>query len=70
MSGNPRHADFKRGERLARELHQFVERESADADAAAQALLGAFDYLDRRTRALRDPDVRWPDAARPRRDLI
>lgn len=68
MTGDPRHDGFKRGEGLARELHEFLKRELDSEEEIVQALLGAFDYLDRRTRLVRDPNVQWPEAHRRRRD--
>jgi hypothetical protein len=60
---NPREMELRqRGERLARELHEFVKRELDDREAVLQVLLGAFDYLDRRTVMGRRPDGTWPEA--------
>lgn len=67
MSGNPHHARHQRGEKLARELEQFVLRETPDRDEAAEVLRGAYEYLDRRTRLIRggSPWPAEPRSARP-----
>ena len=65
MSGNPQHGHHKRGEQLARELHQFLERELGDdPEAVAHALRGAYDYLDTRTRLARGATP-WPEDQGP-----
>jgi hypothetical protein len=51
-----RHGAYKRGERLARELVRFVETEFDSEEDAAEALRGAYDRLDRRTRLIRGLD--------------
>jgi hypothetical protein len=53
MSGNPHHAQRERGEKLAAELANFIRKESASTEEAGQAMLGAYEYFDRRTRLLR-----------------
>ena len=56
----PDNAAYKRGQRLAGELVEFVERElAADPAAVTSALHGAYDLLDMRTRLIRGEDP-WP----------
>jgi hypothetical protein len=54
---------YTRGDRLARELVRFVEAEFDSEDDAAEALRGAYDRLDTRTRLIRglDPFPAEPD---------
>lgn len=60
MSGHPEHRLYKRGQKLAAEMHRFIEREvGPDPEAIAHALRGAFDYLDTRTRLIRGESP-WP----------
>ena len=60
MSGNPHHALRSRGRALARELEGFVTREIPDREEQAQVLVGALEYLEGRTAAVRNPRHPWP----------
>ena len=65
----PAMGPYKRGKRLARELVRFIEDEfGPDDDASAEALRGAYDSLDMRTRLIRglDPFPAEPDADQDR----
>ena len=66
MADNRDHELRRKGERLARELHEFLRRELEDEEEVGRALIGAFDYLDRRTVMLRRSDGRWPEQSVPR----
>ena len=49
---------------MAVELDGFLQREFGDGPELREALLGAFDHFDTRTRWLRDPGRAWPEAPR------
>jgi hypothetical protein len=53
---------------MAAELDGFLRRELDDGPDLTEALLGAFDYFDRRTATLRDPRREWPETPRATRD--
>ena len=64
MSDKAQHGPRRTGKKMAVELEGFLHREFGDGAEMNEALLGAFDHFDTRTRMLRDPRPRWPEAPR------
>jgi len=59
----------RRGESLARELDEFIQREAPDEQATAEMLHGAFEYFERHTRLARGRSPWPPEAGQVQPDM-
>jgi hypothetical protein len=53
VSADPQKDRRQLGRKLARELEQYIRRETPDREAAGQVMLGAYEVFERETRTLR-----------------